>query len=149
MQEKEKETVTARPIMSKSRVSSYYSPSFLKVATLIEADDQIFVPSYDRGEFNGATLLANLPNGPLTLSSGGTDVVDCGFSIDLSAGYGFVVESLLGGVFVAPCIIENKTKQRVRISVTNARNEVVSIKHKQKFASLSLRPVHLFEWIIT
>jgi hypothetical protein len=143
--EKEKTKVLAQPVVNKSKASLFFSPTLLKVATLIEADDPSFVPVYDK-DYAYATLVANSPNG-IYISSGGMDDVDCGFSIELPPGYRINVESILGGVLVA-LNSRVKHKQRMSLVVSNVRSEMLRIKHLQAFAKISLEPVYIFDWII-
>jgi hypothetical protein len=144
--EKEKKKVQARPILTKSRASSYFHPLLHKVGTIIEADDPCFIPEYGANS-PYAIVLANVSNGTISISSGGMDTVDCGFSLELQPGYRINVESLIEGVIVA-LNFRAAEKQRMHMVATNVRNEVVRIKHRQPFAKISLEPVHIFDWIL-
>jgi hypothetical protein len=122
-----------------SPASGYSRPEINKVAVSIDFDDEDFVPNYSEG--SSADLLANLPSGDLALPPGGSEVVDCGVSLKIPAGYRICVSSSIPGVFFN--LIDSK---RLKLNVFNAGEKAI-LRHKQNIAKIWIEPVYFFEWI--
>ena len=117
----------------------YSRPEINNVAVSIDFDDEDFVPIYSEGSC--ADILANLPSGDLFLPHGGSEVVDCGVSIEIPAGYRMCVSSSTPGVFFT--LVESK---RLKINAFNAGVEA-TLCHKQKIGKIWIEPVYFFDWI--
>jgi hypothetical protein len=120
--------------------NGFIAPDLKKVATEIRADDEDFLPEYGRGE-NAAELLANIPEGKMSIASGMCEIVDCGFSLKIPAGYKCAVSSNIPSLFLS--LIGS---ERIRLNVFNAGDHMV-LQHKQSIGKIWIEPVYLFEWI--
>lgn len=110
-----------------------------KIPTDIKADDEDFIPEYSPGE-NFARLLANLPDGELSLASGSCEILDCGFCMKLQPGYKAVVSSDIPNLF-----LNLSESSRFKVTVFNAGKKTV-LRHKQIIGKIWVEPVYLFEW---
>lgn len=119
--------------------TSFTAPEIKSVAIEIDADDHDFIPTYPSGE-NAADLLANIPNGEVSLSSGSSEIVDCGFSMKIPAGYKCSVSSVIPNLFM-----NFLDSDRVEVRAFNAGDETV-LHHKQIIGKIWVEPVYLFEW---
>jgi len=122
-----------------SPATGYSRPEINKVAVSIDFDDEDFVPIYSEG--SSADVLANLPSGDLVLPHGGSEIVDCGISLKMPAGYKVCASSSIPGVFLS--LMDAK---RIKLNAFNAGEKVI-LRHKQKIAKIWIEPVYFFEWI--
>lgn len=134
----------------------YTQPSFHKVATKIVADDPMYVPGYQTPGSACVDLVANITEegGVLRLPHRGCYVVDCGFSMELPAGYKAEISARSSwaskGLLVAnaPGQVDTDYRGRVRVAVLNAGKEIIVINHGDRIAQMSIAPVYLFDWIL-
>ena len=122
-----------------SPATGYSRPEINKVAVSIEFDDEDFAPNYSEG--SSADIFANLPSGDLFLTPGASEVVDCGVSLKIPAGYRICVSSSIPGTFFN--LIDSK---RLKLNVFNA-GEKATLRHKQNIGKIWIEPVYFFEWI--
>lgn len=117
----------------------YIKPDLRKVAVEILSDEEDFIPKYS--DNNTADLFASLKNGDLRLATGSSDLVDCGFSIEIPAGYRICVESCISNVFLN--LIESN---RIKVNIFNFGKELI-LQNKKKIGKIWIEPVYFFEWI--
>jgi len=156
-QEESKPKGTCCSVAPTSSAKDWDHPLLHNVATKIVVDDPMFVPKYQTDGSACVDLVANIEedvagNKRLALSHRSTVVVDCGFSMELPAGYKSVisVRSSMAkhGLIVTngPGIIDSDYRGRVQVIVTNVGKEIVVIEHGDRFAQMSVEPVFTFEW---
>jgi len=146
--EAETKCVQVTPIMVESGAKDYAQPSFSKVATEIEAEDD-FTPTISAN--GSAELKANLPEydmGYVTMAYRTTIEIDCGFSVTIPAGYRAVVNSIpsMASKGIVATNTPNITEGRVKVYLTNVGKEIAKISHGDIFANMTLYPVYGFEW---
>lgn len=151
--EKQAKKAVVVPKLPPSPAQDYFQPPLYKVATKIEADDPMFIPKYQE-ETASVNLIANMPDkGSTRLPLRGSCVVDCGFSMELPAGYKAEItphrsRSSRGLIVTnAPGQIGNGYRGRVEVLVLNAGNELIVINHGDCIAQMSVSPVYLFDWV--
>lgn len=147
---KEKICVTVTPIMVKSGAKEYVQPSFSKVVTEVDAEDDLFIPEIS--ENGSAKLRANLSeyeSGFVSMAYRTTVEIDCGFSITIPPGYRAVVNSIpsMASRGLVVTNTPNITEGRVKVYLTNVGKEIVKISHTDQFAYMTLYPVYGFEWL--
>lgn len=146
-----KDGVVNKKKIKKGVNNQSFSKGFKKVPTKIKADDPSYIPVYQTDGSVCADLVANLP-APLALPYRTTEIVDCGFSMELPPGYKAVTcaRSSLAkkGLIVtnAPGQIDTDYRGRVKVLVTNVGKEIITISHGDRFAQIALEPVYIFKW---
>lgn len=119
---------------------NYSRPEISKVSVALEADEQAFVPS-PSGKDGSASIYANIPQGDLTISGGGTAVIDCGFTLTLPVGYRCRVSSVVPGI-----LLDTVDSKRFKINATNLGDET-NLKDRQVIGRLWIEPIYFFEWV--
>jgi dUTP pyrophosphatase len=144
------------PVYPRSSVQEYESPFLHKIATKIVVDDSTFIPQYQSSGAACVDLIANLgTENPLIIPPNATEVIDCGFSLELPSGYKAVISARSGlaskGVIItnAPGIVDSDYRGRVRAIVSNIGTTDIEIFHCQRFAQMSIEPVYVFDWILS
>lgn len=129
------------PKIQGTPAKNYFGPSISKVPVVLEADSDEFRPA---GVFpdGSAEIFANIPSGGITLPRGGQEVVDCGFSVVLPAGFRCVVTSSVPGVLID--LIDCK---RFKVTAINLGGET-NLKHGEPIGRIKVEPIYLFEWIV-
>lgn len=140
MWESDKSSATVSPRLPGTPAKGYFCPELKNVAIEIESDGEEFMPS--EGKSCIAELVVNIPESKLTISSGGSAVVDCGFSIKIPAGYRYRTESMVPGLFVS-----SLDSPRFKLNVFNF-GDIHTLTHGQKIARMWIEPVYFFEWIV-
>jgi len=130
--------VFPRPPMTSAK--EYARPEISKVAVSIETDADEFMPR-QCGRDGSATIFANIPSGELVISKGGSSIVDCGFSVEMPAGYRCRVSSLVVGV-----VLDSVDSKRFKVNVVNLADQTI-LKDRQAIGKIWVEPIHLFEWI--
>lgn len=120
--------------------TDFVAPDIKRVATEIKADSEEFVPEYGPGE-NAAVLLANIPSGFVSFSSGSSETIDCGFSIKVPAGYKVVAQSDIPSLF-----FKLADSERLKVNAFNTTSSKLVLAHKQAIGRIWIEPVYLFEW---
>ena len=148
--------VKAEAVLPPSAASDYDCPSILNVATKIVVDEDQFLPTYQTKESACVELIANLEEDHagskrVALPHRATVVIDCGFSMQLPAGYKACISarSILAnkGLIVTNAPGQIDSDGRVKVVVTNVGKEIVVIEHGDRFAQMWVEPVYLFEWV--
>ena len=120
------------------------------VRVKIVAIDPSFIPEYKTSGSVCCDLLANLPDGPLTLSPGDVEKVDCGFSIQLPPDHEALIRTRSGlackGIVCAGGIIDSDFRGPVKVILTNTGQEPVLLKHKDRIAQMAVKPVWYFDF---
>ena len=124
-----------------------------KIPVEIVADSPDFIPQYKTLGSAAADLIANIPDGEVTIYPGFSAIVDVGFSMALPFGWeaqirprsGFAAEFQLQ-VTNSPGTIDSDYRGRVKVILNNAGKKLISIKHKERFAQICLKPVYIFDW---
>ena len=122
------------------------------ISTKIIADDPIFKPKYKTRGAGCCDLVANIPEGKITLMPGHTVVVDCGFRMQLTPGYEALVRPRTSlarkGVIItnSPGTIDDDFRGRVQCIMGNFGREIIEIKHLDRIAQMALKPVWYFAW---
>lgn len=127
--------------LPRSPATGYLSPDIKKVSVQIESDEDDFMPRYSLEDSGRADLVANIPSGEILFSEGGSDILDCGLSLEVPAGYRLCVSSSVHGFFME--LVDSK---RIKIKVFNSGGEC-ALRHKQKVAKIWIEPIYFFEWI--
>jgi hypothetical protein len=135
-----KPKVYAWPMNKKTPAAAYTNPVVTKVPVEASFDDGDFLPSYS-SDGSHADLRANLPLGPLDIGTGGCEVLDCGFSMKIPAGYRCVVSGCVQGLFLT---LEDS--ERVRVKAFNT-SEPLTLHHRSIVGKISIEPIYLFNWI--
>jgi len=128
--------------LPKSPAAGYLAPDIKKVAVQIESDEDDFMPRYSLEDAGRADLVVNIPSGEILFSEGGSDILDCGFSLEIPAGYRLCVSSSVHGFFME--LVDSK---RIKIKAFNSGEEC-TLRHKQKVAKMWIEPIYFFEWIL-
>lgn len=128
------------PKIAKSQALEYVSPDIRKVAVVVSSDDPDFIPTY-HSDKNTADLLANIPDQRLVLSKDSSVIIDCGFALEIPAGYKICVSSSLSGVFLN--LIDDK---KLKVNIMNFGQKLI-LQHKQKIGKIWIEPVYFFDWI--
>lgn len=145
--------VKAVATLARSPAYDFYEPMLHKVATKILADDSMFIPKYQSSEAACADLIANIPEGELTFQRNSTFLVDCGFNLELQAGYRALISARSGlaskGLIVAngPGIVDSDYRGRVKVILANIGENPITIKHGDRVAQMSIEPVYVFDWV--
>jgi len=152
----EKPKVQTRHISPKSAAANYTAPSLHTVVSKLILDDEAFLPVYNAKE-TAVVLKVNIPwnhsdpknmnqRPPLQLPHRSTVLVNCGFSMEIPAGYRAVISPTSAmaarGLMVVPTIFEDK----VEVYVTNVGREIVVLNHGDAFAELAIEPVYQIKW---
>jgi hypothetical protein len=117
----------------------YVKPELKKVATKIKADNNEFIPTYSSK--NEADLFINLPSETLLMTTGSSEVIDCGFELEIPNGYKLCVSSQICGLFLN--LIDSK---RIKVNASNFGKKLI-LKHKQVIGKIWIEPVYFFDWI--
>lgn len=132
-------------------ISNYMNANLYKVVTKIMADDDKFIPRYQADGAACVDLVANLDQ-DLVLQPMQTEMIDCGFSMELPEHYKAVISARSGlakkGLFVnnAPGIIDSDYRGRVRVLVAYFGQDSMLIKKYDRIAQMSIEPVYYFSW---
>lgn len=130
----------ATPRPARSPASDYARPQVERVALAIKSDSDEFRPSPCDSD-GSSTILANIPQGEISMSEGAVATIDCGFSIEVPMGYRCRVSSLVPGVF-----IDTVESKRFKVSAVNLGSETI-LRHGEPIGRLWVEPVHFFEWV--
>lgn len=106
-----------------------------------------------------ADLIANIPENDLgeriiRLAPGHIETIDCGFSMALPPGWEAQIRCRSSmaqkGVQVTNGIgtIDDDYRQNIKVILNNAGREIVNIKHGERFAQMTIKPVWYFSWNI-
>ena len=120
-------------------------------------DDEAFIPKYQTEEAACCDLVANVPEDAAgirqyTLPHRTTQLVDCGFSMELQHGYKALISARSGwaerGLIItnAPGTVDPDYRGRVKCLVTNVGKEVIVIKHLARIAQMAIHPIYVFDW---
>jgi hypothetical protein len=135
------QSVRINPLLPHNHASDYFNPKINQVAVEVTWDDRDFMPSCE-GTSCVSEVSANIPSSELFLVHNSSCVIDCGFTINLPAGYKCRAESLNPSLFIQ--IVECP---RFKLNVFNA-GEAVRLIDRQKIAKIWIEPIYLFEWIV-
>lgn len=146
---KPKKAVTASPILKRTPALDYAAPKVSKVATKIDAVEPAFIPKpSEEVNSTSVSVSANLKE-QIRLPHRGTVEIDCGFSMDLPAGFHAVVTAApqlasRGLLITTPNFYGEGS---VKVGVMNVGREILTVDHQQIFATMVVQPAYSFEWI--
>ena len=130
----------ARPMMSTSPAKGYSGSCVEKVAVVIKSDEAEFSPSpCDPKGFS--EIIANIPSKEIVMVEGSTTIVDCGFSMELPAGYRCMISSCVPGL-----ILELVDSKRFKVNAINLGGETI-LHDRETIGRIWVEPVYLPEWI--
>lgn len=138
--------------LPQSPADNYFKPNLIKIVTKIKADEEDFIPKYQTKDSVCADLRANLDKDTLEIASGGSCLIDCGFSMELPSGYKACIASRSGwaskGLIVnnAPGQIDSDYRGRIKICVTNISQNTLIISNKDRIGQIWIEPVYFFDW---
>ncbi|MEI8270378.1 MAG: dUTP diphosphatase [bacterium] len=125
-----------------------FNPVLQKVKILADSDE--FIPSYKTEKAAAADLVANIPEGKVTILSNRIVTIDLGFKMALPPGWQAEIKPRSGlsqrGVHIALGTIDEDYRGRMRAVVMNLGKEIIVINHGERIAQLSLKPVFKFDW---
>lgn len=122
------------------------------VNTKIVADAPEFIPKYKSDGAACADLVANVPEGEVEIGPGRTAVIDCGFRMQIPAGFEVQVRARTSmarkGVVVTngPGTIDDDYRGRVMVILTNTGLQHVRVRHLERVAQIAIKPVWYFHW---
>jgi len=132
-----------------------------RVITKVVAEDPSFIPEYKTSGSACCDLLANLPDGPITLNPGDTEKVDCGIAIQLLPGYEALIRARSGlaskGIICTNATeeeqgggtIDDDYRLRMKVILSNVGKGPVTIEHKDRIAQMGIKPVWYFDFEAT
>lgn len=150
---KKKKKVVAKTAKTRSTEKDFSEPLIHKVATKILADDEMFIPKYLSNSCS-ANIFANIkihkvPS--IKLPHRAIVSIDCGFSIDIRAGYKIVVtisDYLARKGLIIPNTPCYKMGGRVSVILTNIGREIVVISHGDSIANITIEPIYDFDFLV-
>lgn len=145
----DKKPVVASPILKRSPASDYAVPHVSKVATKIDPVEPDFIPKPSEIPNSTAVTVAAKLDSQLRLSHRSSAEVDCGFSMELPAGFRAVVSAVpdLASKGLMVTTPDFYGEGPVKVNVMNVGREILTIDHKQAFASMLVQPMCSFDWI--
>jgi hypothetical protein len=127
-------------MMSTSPAKGYSGSCVEKVAVVIKSDEAEFSPSpCDPKGFS--EIIANIPSKEIVMVEGSTTIVDCGFSMELPAGYRCMISSCVPGL-----ILELVDSKRFKVNAINLGGETI-LHDRETIGRIWVEPVYLPEWI--
>ena len=153
MEKKLKGTMSIKAYVSP--IKDYIQPKLVNIATKIDADDPEFAPNLSpTPEILLKACIPSQPDGTIVthaLSFRSQAIVDCGFSMEIPAGYRAVIRGLPNlqsrGGYVIDARTETVGMHRVKVFAHNLGREIMVIKHGDPIASMTLEPVFFFDWV--
>ena len=146
MQEKDKpkKKGTLSAIMPRSPVTNYASPMLHDVVTKIVVDDMQFLPKYQEN----SSYVDLMSSEELRIPVNGTEVIDCGFSIEVPAGYKVVVERRQSHIEDGPIlqIVRWESSHKFKVTVHNAGYKERVVRWGSVFAKMHIEPAYKFNW---
>ena len=160
---KKKGTVT--PVIPTPTAKAYTEKQSRRVSTPIVADSSEFIPEYKTKGAACCDLKASIPpdingNRILRLMPGHTQLVDCGFSMALPAGYEAQIRAKSGwaskGIIVTNATdeqeggtIDDDYRLRIKVILTNVGKQIININHMERVAQMAVKPVWYFDFDAT
>jgi dUTP pyrophosphatase len=158
-----KKKATCTSMVPKSVVRSFMGKEARHVRVKIAADSGDFIPTYKTKGAACCDLRANLQpdalgHKQLTIAPGYTELVDCGFSIQMPAGYETQIRAR-SGLAVKGIIVTNATEEaeggtidddyrgRIKVILSNVGRQIVTLNHMDRIAQMSIRPVWYFDFL--
>lgn len=129
-----------------------YFPKINLVSTKINAISDEFIPKYENSDSSFAIILACLEE-EVSLPPGGSELISCGFSIQISKGYKakISIDSDLAnkGLVIKDNFLEldSNHKDEVKIYFLNTSDNFVKIYNKMKIAKIWAEQIFYFDWI--
>lgn len=148
---KVKKIAKAKPVVKDSLAASYLNPNLYSVATKIVVDDLEFLPRYQTAGAACVDLKAYIKE-KITLPHRCTEVIDCGFSMQIPPGYKACVSARSGlaskGLIISnsPGQIDSDYRGRVKVIATNVGKEIIVIEPGFRIAQMWIEPVYTFDW---
>ena len=158
-----KKKATCTSMVPKSVVRSFMGKEARHVRVKIAADHGDFIPTYKTKGAACCDLRANLPpdilgHKQLTIAPGHTELVDCGFSIQMPSGYETQIRARSGlaakGIIVTNATdeeeggtIDDDYRGRIKVILTNVGKQIVTLTHMDRIAQMSIRPVWYFDFL--
>lgn len=130
----------ARPLIANPPAKGYSRPEIERVAVAIESDEDCFRPSSCASD-GSAAITANIPSGNLVMPEGASAVIDCGFSLEMPAGYRCRLSSSVPGL-----VMELVDAKRFKVNAINLGRETI-LHDRESIGRIWIEPVHFFEWI--
>lgn len=130
----------AKPKTIGTPAKGYSRPEVAKVAVVLEADSEEFKPSPCDQE-GSSGIVANIPGGEMVIPHGGSAVIDCGFGMNLPAGYRCRVKC-----YMSALVFEVVELKRFKVHATNLGGETI-LRHGDPIGRIWIEPVYLLNWI--
>jgi hypothetical protein len=132
-----------RATLKKTRTPAkdYYSPTISRIPVRIQVDDDVFFPSFCERD-GSCRVAANIPSGSLSIPRGGSAIVDCGFTVEIPAGYRCRVVSSIDGLLVD--LVDSK---KFKLNIVNLGGDT-NLMHMSEVGRIFIEPIYLFEWAI-
>lgn len=132
-------------------------PNPMRVPTKIKVNSPDFIPMYKTKGAAAADLVANISEDTvgersIKILPGHIETIDCGFAMELPPGWEAQIRPRSGlskkGLQVSLGTIDDDYRDNIMVTLNNTGKEIIVIKHKQRIAQMSLKPVWYFEWQI-
>lgn len=130
----------ASPKLPGCSAKGYSNPRISRVAASIQSDEDDFVP-LPCGTDGAYDIKSNIPAGSITMPSGATAVIDCGFSMALPEGYRCRVSSSVQGI-----VLETVDSKRFKVNAINLGGQTI-LHDRESIGKIWVEPVYFFEWI--
>lgn len=151
----EKNKVKVSSKLPQCSANNYYKPNITSVLTKISIDEEYFLPKYSNSNSSSADLFANIPEKEsIGICSFGTEIIDCGFSIQIENGYKacISIDSYWcdkGLIIMGSNQIDPQDDCRIKINVMNIGKKILVVSHKDKIGKIWIEPIYFFEWTKT
>lgn len=129
-----------------------YFPKINLVSTKITAKSDEFIPKYENADSSFAFIMACLEE-EISLPPGGSALISCGFSIQISKGYkakiSIVSDLANKGLIIKDEFLDldSSYKDEVKIYFLNTSDNLIKIYNKMKIAKIWAEQIFYFDWI--
>jgi len=123
---------------------------------LIKRKEGAFLPEYQHPGDAGADIYAFLPDGPVEIGTGETEVIMTGIHVSIPEGYEIQIRPRSGlaakhGITVlnSPGTIDCNFRGEIGVILHNSSNEVFTVDSGDRIAQMVLCPVYNIVWAET
>jgi dUTP pyrophosphatase len=148
----ERKTVECCGKLPQSLAQTFKEKTINKIKTKIVAENEDFIPQYKTDGAACCDLKAFCPNGDMFIGIGETAKIDCGFKMQMPAGYEAQIRSRSGlaskGIFVTNGIgtIDSDFVGNLCVLLTNLSKEVFVVKCRDRIAQMAVKPIYYFDF---